>query len=113
MWYYWFHKEKPSIPVLRTEQLSIIRGADWFLEGDQSYEILEQSCVPGTEIICIRAQRKPRDWMGPCYLKSTVREQLILKHDEKGIWFWQQGWMGVHWTSEEPWSVVKEWVGTF
>jgi hypothetical protein len=51
--------------------------------------------------------------MGPCYLESTVRERLILKHDEKGILFWEQGWLGIDWKGSEPWPVVKEWVGTF
>ena len=92
-----------------------MRGADWFLEGDQSYEILEQSCVcvPGTEIICIRTFQKPRDWIGPCYLESTVSERIIFKQDEKGVLFWEHGWLGVDWNKAEPWSVVKEWVGTF
>ena len=107
MWYYWFHKEDPRRSTI---PFTSIRGADWFLEEDRSYEIVSQKCVPGTQIICIRTLSKPKDWIGPFYLESTAGTQQILKKDKKGVWFWRQGWMGIHWNGEGDWPAVEQWM---
>ena len=109
MWFHWFEQTQQSVKAVPFRR---IQGADWFLEEDKSYEILSQQCVPGTEIICIRTKTRPTDWTGPFYLETTAGTQQILKKDEKGIWFWRQGWMGVHWFGSGTWSDVERWLHT-
>jgi hypothetical protein len=113
MWFHWVEQPQPQQAV-KAVPFRRIRGADWFLEEDKSYEILSQQCVPGTEIICIRTKTRPTDWTGPFYLETTAGTQQILKKDEKGIWFWRQGWMGVHWfgPGSGSWSDVERWLHT-
>jgi hypothetical protein len=112
MWFHWFETTQQTQQTGQTIPFSRIRGADWFLEDNMSYEILSQQCVPGTQIICIQTKLRPRDWTGPFYLETTAGTQQILKKDEKGVWFWRQGWMGVHWFGSGPgaWSDVERWL---
>jgi len=110
MWFHWYHKAAPT--AKRTAPYTCIRGADWFIEGDKSYEILEQFCVPGTEIICMQTVSRPTNWIGSAYLETTEGSMKILKEDEKGVWFWRSGWMGIHWFGEGDWSAVEHWMKT-
>ena len=115
MWFHWVEKTEPqSQTQSKTAPFRRIQGADWFIEDDTSYEILSQQCVPGTQIICIQTKRRPNDWIGPFYLETTAGTQQILKKDEKGVWFWRQGWMGVHWvgpgSGSGSWSDVERWL---
>ena len=116
MWFHWIEtiqqSQKPQKPQepQDTAPFRRIRGADWFLEEDTSYEIISQQCVPGTQIICIQTKRRPTDWVGPFYLETTAGIQQILKKDEKGIWFLREGWMGVHWFGSGDWSDVERWI---
>jgi len=109
MWFHWFHKTL-TVPVKRTEPYTLIRGADWFIENERSYEIVEQSCVPGTEIICIQTLSKPTNWLGTTYLKTTEGSMKILKEDEQGVLFWRDGWMGVHWNGTADWPTIERWI---
>jgi hypothetical protein len=110
MWFHWFKKEEPTT-VKRASPYTSIRGANWFIENDKSYEIIEQQCVPGTEIISIRTLAKPTDWVGQAYLETTEGVMKILKEDGQGIWFWKNGWMGVHWfTKNGTWKEVEKWI---
>ena len=112
MWFHWFHKVLAA-PVKRTATYTLIRGADWFIENDKSYEIIAQACVPGTEIICIQTLSKPTNWIGPAYLETTEGSMKILKEDEKGVCFWRNGWMGVRWLDDSgDWPAVERWIKT-
>ncbi len=114
MWFHCFEKTEPQSQSqsIKTTPFRRIQGADWFIEDDMSYEILSQQCVPGTQIICIQTKRRPNDWIGPFYLETTAGTQQILKKDEKGVWFWREGWMGVHWfgSGSGSWSDVERWI---
>ena len=110
MWFYWFDKGGAKVPIKRTVVSTIIRGADWFIENDKSYEIQSQDCVPGTQIICIRADPRPKDWIGPLYLETTESPMDILKEDAKGTLFRRNGWMGVHWFGSGGWKEVERWI---
>ena len=110
MWFHWFNKEGAKKSG-RSAPYTRIGGADWFIEGDRSYEIVAQNCVPGTEIICIQTLLKPRDWVGQAYLETTEGSMKILKEDGQGVWFWRDGWMGVHWLAETvEWPIVERWL---
>ena len=110
MWFYWFDKGGAKVPIKRTVVSTIIRGADWFIENHKSYEIQSQDCVPGTQIICIRADPRPKDWIGPLYLETTESPMDILKEDAKGTLFRRNGWMGVHWFGSGGWKEVERWI---
>ena len=114
MWFYSFDKDlsksAPNISIKRTVPSTLIRGADWFIENDKSYEISSQECVPGTNIICIRADPRPTDWVGPLYLETIESPMEILKEDAKGVLFRRNGWIGVHWFSKGEWKDVKTWI---
>jgi hypothetical protein len=111
MWFFWVHNAL-NAPVKRSAPYTLIRGADWFIENDKSYDIVAQTCVPETEIICIQTVSKPTNWIGATYLETTEGSMKILKEDEKGVCFWRSGWMGVHWLGEGDWSTVERWIKT-
>ena len=108
MWFYWFDKTEPTKGVLRP--YTLIRGSDWFLEDEKSYEILSQDCVPETQIICIQTLLRPKDWLGQAYLETTEGSMKILKEDGQGVLFWRNGWRGVHWFGSGSWSDVERWM---
>ena len=114
MWFYWFDKDesksKSNILIKRTVLSTVVRGADWFIENDRSYEIQSQECVPGTKIICIRADPRPTDWVGSLYLETTESPMDILKEDAKGVLFRRNGWTGVHWFGSGGWKDVERWI---
>jgi len=109
MWFHW-HQKEPVMSVKRTSSYTCIRGIDWFIEGNKSYEIIEQFCVPETKIICMQTVSRPTNWIGTGYLDTTEGSMKILKEDEKGVWFWRSGWMGIHWFGEGDWSTVEHWM---
>lgn len=118
MWFYWFDKDQPKdlskdlskAPIKRTVLSTVIRGSDWFIENDRSYEIQTQECVPGTNIMCIDTNPRPTDWVGPLYLETIESPMEILKEDAKGVLFRRNGWMGVHWFSKGEWKDIKSWI---
>jgi hypothetical protein len=109
MWFYWIDKGH-SGAIKRVIPCTVIRGADWFIQNDKSYDIVSQTCVPGTKIICIRTESRPTDWIGPLYLETTESPMEIFKEDAKGILFRRKGWMVVHWFGEGEWKDVERWI---